>query len=121
MYRDGNLVSMTDLLLMPGMLTAFGVMMFALMTYSERNNRRPNKWKWVAYIPLVLAAWMAWNNWLWPMINPSDGFIYRENIVQRRFIAGHWAAFGIPAASILIIGIVQFIQRGKWDTERFLP
>lgn len=102
-----------ELLLLPLLLTFFGLLVYFLMRTRDVAKRRVSVWRLLALIPVLVALYVGYK-WVgklfgaiypWQFFGGGDIFdrtAYRATPMGMKILGGHWAAFGIPAFGLLI-------------------
>lgn len=97
-------------LIMPGIMTIFGVLICWLGWLSERNGK-VSSWKWLGLVFLAAGMFFGFK-WLSPMIGHSSlDSLYRSGLhTPRRYAYAHYVAFFMPLVALIGCVILQFVK-----------
>ena len=102
---------MTDILLWPIVLAAVGFVIWGFGWKSERKGGNPMI-KWIAFLPMIVAAWLAKDNFMLSIDTGFDGTAFRDSIGNsKRLIYGSYLAFLLPAAAIVGFPIMTVVDK----------
>jgi hypothetical protein len=99
-------------LIMPGILTFFGVLIFWMGWLSERGGKTAG-WKWLGLLFLLWGMWLGYTNYFAPMVGQSsEDVLYRAGMPSvRRYAYAHYLAFIMPLLGLVFGIVLQFIKR----------
>jgi hypothetical protein len=102
--------SFADALLLPFSLLFVAAMIYGLSFSSGRQQGKLPTSRWVGVVFGVLALLVGLQK-LWLVASPGvEAAIYRQSIVQRRVLWGHYIAFVFP---LIFLGVVAYLEKRK--------
>jgi hypothetical protein len=102
----------SEVLLLPCLMTLFGVALYLLIDLSERRRLRRSRWKWLAYLLVGFGLWTG-VRWVWNLWNPDTGLEYRYTIPYKKVLASHYLAPVIP-----LIALIGLVWHSRWTAKR---
>lgn len=99
-------------LVMPGILTIFGVLVCWLGWLSEGNGKSA-PWKWFGVVLLLAGMWIGYTNYFSHIIGQSpDDKLYRAGMFSpRRYLYAHYLSFFLPFLAMIGCIILQFVKK----------
>jgi predicted ABC-type exoprotein transport system permease subunit len=102
--------TVSDLLLLPGLLTFFGALLYGLAWLNWRSNAVLPNYRWVAVILALLALFIGVKT----MLTMSDPF-YRTAIAPegRKIVFSHYLAPALPVLLLLTIAVMEGVVKRR--------
>jgi len=99
-------------LIMPGILTFFGVLICWMGWMAEKAGKTAN-WKWLGILLLIGGMWFGYTNSFSHMIGQSpEDKLYRDNLpTVHRYAYAHYASFFLPLFALIGCIILQFVKK----------
>lgn len=102
-----------DVLLLPGMLSVFGVfiLIFALISFKSSGNLP--KFRWAALLFFIAAVVVGWGPFSLFVGSSVESAAYQTTVTSNSFRISHYIAIAGPILLILIYGIAEMQLRKK--------
>jgi hypothetical protein len=110
--------SWLDVLLMPAIVSFFGVLVFALAARKVWVGEN-GKWRWAGVALLLLAAYIGFGPF-WKIVAPGiDGDLYRGSITGRgmKMAIAHYIGFILPVLCVLGAFAFEWALRNRADQD----
>jgi phosphoglycerol transferase MdoB-like AlkP superfamily enzyme len=101
----------TDILLLPLILSFFGVLVYILGWNARKDGVLP-AYRWAGILLLGLALFVGMR-YVWDLHNPALGAFRRAELAMdgRRVLYSHYLAAAIPAFFLLLCSVLEFVAR----------
>jgi hypothetical protein len=97
---------MSDILILPLMLTLIGFLLFYAGAYVEAKRGKA-VWKWIGVLPIAVSLVIGFQ-YLYRWLSDS---VYAEAVstgAAKKMVAAHWGAFIIPLIGLGAVALVHF-------------
>ena len=103
--------SASDYLLLPGLLTFFGALVYGLTLDGGLRNLRLPPSRWVGIGLVALAVFIG----LKPAWQMATDVVYRSMVagLGKKITIAHWAGFLLPFIALLVCLGFEFASRGR--------
>ncbi len=101
-----------DILLLPGLLTFFGLAVYLVVWQQTRLRDRLGPARWGGVAVLILALIAGWRP-MWDLINPDLGAFYRTSIqiFGKKYLYSHYICFLLPLFSLIGVVVLEVLFR----------
>lgn len=105
-----TVTDLADVLLMPMLAVFFGMLFFFLGEFNLHMKGR-TFWRGLGVAILALGALTGYRFFLAVVSDSFEGKVYRSEIYQRRLLYSHWAAFWLPIACLIVVGVIFYLRK----------
>lgn len=96
-----------DILLIPLLLVAITVVMWAGQNARLKAKGTRSRFWWTFFIPAALGTWLGFRNVYWLLADP----VYGADVQSGRMLVTHWATFLMPSITVGLLYLWGWLSR----------